>query len=74
MSMDAQEELYEKYIGPDWNQVVVPAKVDFAWTLTYSRPLQHNAAFPTDMTVTPSIDASKSGHWHGHITNGEIVG
>ncbi|MDQ5880859.1 MAG: hypothetical protein QG616_689 [Pseudomonadota bacterium] len=25
-----------------------------------------------DMTVTPSVDASASGHWHGFITNGEI--
>jgi len=25
-----------------------------------------------DLTLTPSIDASKSGHWHGFITNGEI--
>ena len=24
------------------------------------------------MSITPSIDASKSGHWHGHITKGEI--
>ena len=24
------------------------------------------------LTVTPSIDASASGHWHGRITNGEI--
>lgn len=24
------------------------------------------------MTVTPSIDASASGNWHGHITNGKI--
>ncbi len=24
------------------------------------------------MTITPSIDASASGHWHGFITNGEI--
>jgi hypothetical protein len=23
------------------------------------------------MTLTPSVDASKEGHWHGHITNGE---
>ncbi len=23
------------------------------------------------MTLTPSIDASNSGHWHGHITAGE---
>lgn len=25
-----------------------------------------------DMSVTPSVDASASGHWHGFITNGEI--
>jgi hypothetical protein len=24
------------------------------------------------MTLTPSIDASQHGHWHGFITNGEI--
>ncbi len=24
------------------------------------------------LTLTPSIDASQSGHWHGYITNGEI--
>jgi len=26
------------------------------------------------VTLTPSVDASASGHWHGFITNGEIVG
>jgi hypothetical protein len=25
-----------------------------------------------NVTLTPSVDASASGHWHGHITNGEI--
>lgn len=25
-----------------------------------------------DMTLTPSVDASASGHWHGFITGGEI--
>lgn len=24
-----------------------------------------------DISVTPSVDASASGHWHGTITNGE---
>lgn len=24
------------------------------------------------LTLTPSIDASSSGHWHGFITNGEV--
>lgn len=26
------------------------------------------------LSVTPSLDGSKGGLWHGHITNGEIVG
>lgn len=25
-----------------------------------------------DLTLTPSVDASASGHWHGYITGGEI--
>jgi hypothetical protein len=25
------------------------------------------------LTLTPSIDASRSGHWHGFITNGAIA-
>jgi hypothetical protein len=25
-----------------------------------------------DMTLTPSVDAEASGHWHGFLTNGEI--
>ncbi len=25
------------------------------------------------VTLTPSVDASKFGHWHGWITNGEIT-
>lgn len=24
-----------------------------------------------NLTITPSIDASRAGHWHGFITNGE---
>lgn len=26
------------------------------------------------MTITPSLDASASGHWHGNVTAGAIVG
>ena len=26
-----------------------------------------------NLTIKPSIDGSGSGHWHGHVTNGEIV-
>lgn len=25
-----------------------------------------------NLTLTPSIDCSSSGHWHGFITNGEV--
>jgi hypothetical protein len=25
------------------------------------------------LTLTPSIDTSEHGHWHGHITNGEAL-
>ena len=25
------------------------------------------------LTITPSIDVSQHGHWHGSITNGEMV-
>lgn len=25
------------------------------------------------LTVTPSIDASAAGHWHGFVTNGEVT-
>lgn len=32
-----------------------------------------DATFET-MTVTPSLDGSAGGNWHGNITNGEIVG
>jgi hypothetical protein len=26
-----------------------------------------------NLTLSPSIDASKDGHWHGFLTNGEIT-
>ena len=25
-----------------------------------------------DLSLSPSVDASESGHWHGFITNGEV--
>jgi len=27
-----------------------------------------------NLSLSPSVDASQARHWHGHITNGEIVG
>jgi hypothetical protein len=26
-----------------------------------------------DMSLSPSVDASKHGHWHGFVTNGEAI-
>jgi hypothetical protein len=43
---------------------VVPCRRGYAWGKT-------GDDFET-LTITPSIDASASGHWHGHITSGEI--
>ena len=71
MKKSEQYELFEKEFGPDWNERVVPAKPEMAWTITGTVP-PGNAAFIQDCTVTPSIDASASGHWHGFITAGEI--
>jgi len=42
---------------------VVGCKKAIAWTRT-------GDDF-SSMSITPSIDASESGHWHGFITNGE---
>lgn len=71
MSDQEQYDLYEKEFGPDWNTLVVPCKPSFCWSISVTVPADPNAAFVENVTVTPSIDASASGHWHGSITNGE---
>ena len=48
----------------DNDQDIVLSNPDFAWSFSGND-------FAT-LTVTPSIDASASGNWHGFITNGEI--
>lgn len=72
--MDQKEQfaLYEKEFGEDWNLIVVPCRPGASWSISGSVPTAIDAAFITDLTVSPSIDASASGHWHGFITNGEI--
>lgn len=65
MSLQDQMDLYEKHFGEYWNMQIVPCRSEFAWTFSTND-------FNT-MTVTPSIDASNSGHWHGCITNGEAA-
>lgn len=70
MSRKEQRELYEKVFGDDWNQFVVPFNPEASWSISGSVPTDTKAAFITDLTVRPLIDASASGHWHGFITNG----
>jgi hypothetical protein len=72
MSMKEQRQLFEREFGEGWNKVVVPTEPGEAWHITGRRPLEPNRAFMDDATVTPSLDAGASGHWHGFITNGEI--
>lgn len=59
-----QFDLFANRLGEDWNMTVVPMKSDCAWTFS-------GTDFAS-LTITPSIDASASGHWHGCITNGNI--
>lgn len=70
-----------------WRQscFIEPTSSDVQFDLLGDEPVQHcnpacawkieggieNASFET-MTVTPSIDGSAGGLWHGFITNGEI--
>lgn len=63
MSERDQHELYEKVFGEWWNLEVVPCNPNFCWSISGDF---------SNMTITPSVDASKSGHWHGFITNGEV--
>lgn len=63
MSSQEQFDLFEATLGPDWNMIIVPMKESYAWQFS-------GKDFET-LTVTASVDASNSGHWHGSITNGE---
>ena len=72
MSHGEQFAIYEREFGEDWNTLVVPTNPAAVWTIAGTVPSDPKAAFVTDLTVTPSIDASNSGHWHGTITNGQI--
>ncbi len=49
--------------GPRYGAVLTMPAVAWQW----------DVADFTTMSITPSIDASKSGHWHGFVTKGEIL-
>jgi hypothetical protein len=67
MGHNEQWELFEKEYGEyAGSNVIVGCKEDVSWNFP------SGVDFNT-ISVTPSIDASAAGHWHGHITNGEIT-
>jgi len=57
-----QHELFDKTFREGWPLLIVGTKVEQCWNISGDF---------ANMSVTPSIDASASGHWHGCITNGE---
>jgi hypothetical protein len=64
LKISEQWDIVEKQFPDIDLSELVPAKELFAWQIV-------GDDFNT-LSVTPSIDASASGDWHGHITNGEI--
>ena len=67
-SRDEQMDLHEALVGE--KSIVQCCNPSEHWSIAGGIAA---ASFDT-MTVTPSLDGSKGGNWHGHITNGEIVG
>lgn len=63
MKMSDQMRLFEDEGKASGGQVV-PTRQEFAWS-------RQGDDFAT-LSITPSVDASASGHWHGFVTNGEI--
>jgi hypothetical protein len=61
-----QHDLFEQVHGEDF--AVQACRPDFAWTIAGGI----EAATFESITVTPSIDGSAGGLWHGFITAGEI--
>ena len=66
VAKDALEQIDEIVVQhPDLDPTeICPGREPFCWTIT-------GDDFAT-LSVTPSIDASPAGHWHGSITQGEI--
>lgn len=66
--MDVQREVAERMFGDD-DYTVVPCNPNQGWSIAGGIEV---ATFEA-MTVTPSIDGSASGHWHGFISNGRLT-
>jgi len=65
MSWNEQYDIFERVFGEHWPMLIVPCKDETAWTFS-------GTDFNT-LSVSPSLNANASGHWHGFISNGEIA-
>ncbi len=68
LTEQALHDLFEARLGPDWNETVIPCRPDFAWTFWNTVADKFSV-----LSVTPSINASASGHAHADIVNGEVI-
>lgn len=66
MSRWEQCQIFATQLG-EWSDRVVPCKPDCAWKF------ERGESFAT-MSVSPSLDASAAGHWHGTIAGGKVCG
>ena len=67
MDHDTQYELFDRvFYTPYPGTIVVGCKESYSW-------VWQNAHDFEQITVTPSLDASASGHWHGFISAGAIA-
>lgn len=51
-------------------RLAVPFHECFGWI---QKPWNMSGDSFDNLSLSPSIDASASGHWHGFITNGEVT-
>lgn len=66
MDREQQREIIEAAFGETEAPNIVGCEPKVAWKFS-------TLDFAT-MSVHPSLDASRAGHWHGHIRNGQISG
>lgn len=64
-----QLDLVMAVIGENSGLIVQLCNPQMAWACT---PSLEEATFD-NISITPSIDGSAGGNWHGYITNGEIL-
>jgi hypothetical protein len=67
-NVNDQVDLFDQQLGE--TVVVQPCNPSDHWAIVGGI----EAADFATMTVTPSLDGSPGGLWHGHIKRGEIVG